>query len=60
MIATIRNIVFVKFTFNAVCAVDEFFVCDFTLINIAILNANYKYCSLTRCQNRKNNIHIKK
>ena len=35
---TIINIVFVKFVFNAVCLVVEFFVRNFTLINIAILN----------------------
>ena len=38
MIPTISDIVFVKFTFNAVCGADEFFVCDFTLTSIAILN----------------------
>ena len=38
IIPTISDIVFVKFAFNAVCGADEFFVCDFTLINIAILN----------------------
>ena len=38
MIPTISDIVFVKFALNAVCGADEFFVCDFTLINIAILN----------------------